>query len=297
MSGLPGHFGLIGARWRPRCQLAYQRSWDGLPRRCLGRARTDDLRRAVTTVGPQRDDMVVTLDGMPARTHASQGEQRSLALALRLVRPSSCLDQRRERTGAAARRRVLRVGRRALRSPAGSSLPAGQALLTTAGYVPPKPSRRWSFGSRTASCCHDVATGIGARSRGSSTGGDVSRWRGPSRDSAVPVRPSCSPCSRDGRTLVGPDVAAHARPLSLRDGVLVHRSRPARPGPLSCAISVLTSWLAASGGRCRGRVGSRSGCWVRPCPDRGRRSSGVPAVVEPLSGKMPHVAFSTAYRG
>lgn len=36
-------------------------------------------------MGPHRDDVVVVLDGRPARTHASQGEQRSLALALRLA--------------------------------------------------------------------------------------------------------------------------------------------------------------------------------------------------------------------
>ena len=47
--------------------------------------RDDDLRRGITLVGPHRDDVVVTLDGLPSRTHASQGEQRCLALALRLA--------------------------------------------------------------------------------------------------------------------------------------------------------------------------------------------------------------------
>lgn len=47
-------------------------------------ARRDDIRRGVSTVGPHRDDVEITLAGMPARTHASQGEQRCLALALRL---------------------------------------------------------------------------------------------------------------------------------------------------------------------------------------------------------------------
>ena len=51
----------------------------------LRRVRDDDLRRGMTTTGPQRDDVLLTLDGMPARTHASQGEQRSVALALRLA--------------------------------------------------------------------------------------------------------------------------------------------------------------------------------------------------------------------
>ena len=50
----------------------------------LEASREDDLRRGVTLVGPQRDDVVIGLAGMPARTHASQGEQRTLALALRL---------------------------------------------------------------------------------------------------------------------------------------------------------------------------------------------------------------------
>jgi DNA replication and repair protein RecF len=39
----------------------------------------------VTTVGPHRDDILVSLDDMPSRTHASQGEQRSIALVLRLA--------------------------------------------------------------------------------------------------------------------------------------------------------------------------------------------------------------------
>jgi DNA replication and repair protein RecF len=51
----------------------------------LEASRTDDVRRGVTTVGPHRDDIAVRLASMPSRTHASQGEQRTLALALRLA--------------------------------------------------------------------------------------------------------------------------------------------------------------------------------------------------------------------
>ena len=51
----------------------------------LAAARTDEVRRQVCLVGPHRDDLDVVLDGLPARTHASQGEQRTLALALRLA--------------------------------------------------------------------------------------------------------------------------------------------------------------------------------------------------------------------
>ena len=66
--------------------LAYESTWSpGGLKDALGQARGEDLRRGVTTVGPHRDDVSVVLDGRPARTHASQGEQRSLALALRLA--------------------------------------------------------------------------------------------------------------------------------------------------------------------------------------------------------------------
>jgi DNA replication and repair protein RecF len=48
-------------------------------------ARREELRRGQTLVGPHRDDLGLEIDGLPARTHRSQGEQRSLALALRLA--------------------------------------------------------------------------------------------------------------------------------------------------------------------------------------------------------------------
>ena len=48
-------------------------------------ARPDELRRGITLVGPHRDEVLVELNRLPARTHSSQGEQRSLALALRLA--------------------------------------------------------------------------------------------------------------------------------------------------------------------------------------------------------------------
>lgn len=51
----------------------------------LAKARPRDLERGVTTVGPHRDDLEVRLDGADARLYASQGEQRSLALSLRMA--------------------------------------------------------------------------------------------------------------------------------------------------------------------------------------------------------------------
>lgn len=51
----------------------------------LSANRSSDLARGVTTSGPHRDEISLSIDGMPARTHASQGEQRTLALSLRMA--------------------------------------------------------------------------------------------------------------------------------------------------------------------------------------------------------------------
>lgn len=48
------------------------------------RRRLDSIRGAAT-FGPQRDDLLIFLDGRSARTHASQGQQRLLTLALKLA--------------------------------------------------------------------------------------------------------------------------------------------------------------------------------------------------------------------
>lgn len=51
----------------------------------LRAALTSDLRRRVTTRGPHRDDLEIAIAGHAARTHASQGQQKSAALAMKLA--------------------------------------------------------------------------------------------------------------------------------------------------------------------------------------------------------------------
>jgi len=51
----------------------------------IGRRRRDELDRGVTLVGPHRDEMVISLGGLPAKGYASHGESWSIALALRLA--------------------------------------------------------------------------------------------------------------------------------------------------------------------------------------------------------------------
>ncbi|HUY64034.1 MAG TPA: DNA replication and repair protein RecF, partial [Acidimicrobiales bacterium] len=111
--------------------LRYRRSWAGDLEEALQAARSDDLRRQATTVGPHRDELDIAVARRPARTHASQGEQRSAALALRLavhqlatadhgVPPVLLLDDVFSELD--ARRSAALV----------EQLPAGQVLLTTA---------------------------------------------------------------------------------------------------------------------------------------------------------------------
>jgi DNA replication and repair protein RecF len=115
--------------------LRYVRSWDGDLLDALAASRKDDLRRGVTTVGPHRDDLLLEIDGREARTHASQGEQRCLALALRLgvhqlirsrtsLIPTLLLDDVFSELDPARSRALV------------AELPAGQSILTTAAPLP-----------------------------------------------------------------------------------------------------------------------------------------------------------------
>lgn len=117
--------------------LHYEPAWrtSGLAT-ALRDVRPTDLRRGVSTVGPHRDELTLSIAGLPSRTHASQGEQRSLALALRLAGHRLVT----ERTGSAP---VLVLDDVLSELDDGRStallghLPAGQVIITTASELPP----------------------------------------------------------------------------------------------------------------------------------------------------------------
>jgi DNA replication and repair protein RecF len=54
-------------------------------RQALQRLRRSELDRGVTLAGPHRDDLVLTLNNLPARGYASHGESWSFALSLKLA--------------------------------------------------------------------------------------------------------------------------------------------------------------------------------------------------------------------
>jgi len=107
-----------------------------LLRNALEQRRRAELDRGITLVGPHRDELRLTIDALDARYQASQGEQRTLALALRLAGHLVVRDV----AGAApvlllddvfseldAQRAAALV----------QNLPPGQTLLTTASELPP----------------------------------------------------------------------------------------------------------------------------------------------------------------
>lgn len=54
-------------------------------RRALESCRAEDQRRGTTQVGPHRDDLQLTLNGVDARTFGSRGQHHTVALSLRLA--------------------------------------------------------------------------------------------------------------------------------------------------------------------------------------------------------------------
>jgi DNA replication and repair protein RecF len=121
---------------RGAVSAAYDAPWraEGLAA-ALADARVEELRRGVCLVGPHRDELSLRINAMPARTHASQGEQRSMALALRLAAhrlvaealdevPVLLLDDVFSELDPGRTEALLH------------HLPPGQAVLTTAGPLP-----------------------------------------------------------------------------------------------------------------------------------------------------------------
>lgn len=51
----------------------------------LARRREEEVQRGLTLAGPHRDDLELLIDGRPARSAASQGQQRSIVLAVKLA--------------------------------------------------------------------------------------------------------------------------------------------------------------------------------------------------------------------
>jgi len=135
-------------RYLPKLDAAEEATaadWTTVIRDGLRARRADELARGTTLVGPHRDDIELTISGLPARTHASQGEAWLGALALVLgmhdavaervgIRPVLLLDDAFSQLDPERRERL------------GSALPAGSQLIATASDVRELPaSQPWSL--------------------------------------------------------------------------------------------------------------------------------------------------------
>lgn len=121
---------------RSALKLRYNRSWTGSLADALAAARPEDLRRQHSTTGPHRDDLAIELDGRPARTEASQGEQRSIALSLRLAAHLLATADRGHPPVLLLDDVFSELDHRRAQSLV-EQLPPGQVLLTTAVDPPP----------------------------------------------------------------------------------------------------------------------------------------------------------------
>ncbi len=114
----------------------YRRSWDSDDMATdVAERRAGDLARSTTSTGPHRDEVGLRINDFDSRTEASQGEQRTLALALRFAghelvtehvgeAPLLLLDDVLSELDADRATALL------------SNLPAGQTVITSATELP-----------------------------------------------------------------------------------------------------------------------------------------------------------------
>ena len=78
----------LGVTYKPNLETKASDSEEDIVARfskALASRRETDLARATTTVGPHRDDIALTVNGLSAREFASQGQQRTVAISLKLA--------------------------------------------------------------------------------------------------------------------------------------------------------------------------------------------------------------------
>ena len=111
--------------------------------RATAAARDEDLDRRTTTVGPHRDEVALLAQGRDLRTRASQGEQRTVALALRLA-AFDLLAERRRSAPVLVLDDVFSELDGERRARLVERLPRGQVFISTAhGEDVPAGGLRW----------------------------------------------------------------------------------------------------------------------------------------------------------
>ena len=242
-------------------RLVYEPSFEGELGEALERHATDDLRRAVTTVGPHRDDVAITSAGLDARTRLSQGRQRCVTLALRLASHQAV-------TAASGTPPVLLLDDafseldERTNQALFAELPDGQAILTTAGPLPrdAKPA-----------ALVEMAFGVDSVTPGTGSGHPPDpRPFGRSLDAylaseGLGAMRTLAEVQRLWPEVVGEEVAAHCVPRSLEGSELVVAvDHPSRVTELAFSAATICQRLSDQLGyraveRVKGRVDGRFG--------------------------------------
>ena len=188
-------------------------------RAALESRRRAEIDRGTTLAGPHRDEWRLRLGGLESRTHASQGEQRTLALALRLGGHQLCA----ELTGTPP---VLLLDDvfseldESRSSALTAHLTEGQTLITTAGHVPDGVHADRVFhveaGASPAPCPNGTAAreddAAAATERSTTRSRSATRSRRCAPSSGCRAGDVLSTLDRRWSEIVGDDVAAHAQP-------------------------------------------------------------------------------------
>jgi DNA replication and repair protein RecF len=69
----------------PSCGSGGESGGEAAFQAALERRSAEEVRRGATLVGPHRDDLAFTLTGLPVQTYASQGQQKTFLVALKIA--------------------------------------------------------------------------------------------------------------------------------------------------------------------------------------------------------------------
>lgn len=115
-------------RYRGRSDLADPAAWSG----ALAEALPRDRARGTTTIGPQRDELILEIGGRPAREFGSTGQQRSAAIALKLLEIDTLREARGTEPALVLDDVFAELDRERQRRLAARLAPAGRQVFVTA---------------------------------------------------------------------------------------------------------------------------------------------------------------------
>ena len=176
------------------------------------------------------------LNGLDARSHASQGEQRTLALALRLAGHRLVADDHRRATRCSSSTTCSASSTRRGRPRWSRTCPRPRRCSRPPGVVPPGIDAERQLDGRTRARSSTVSRRDERRATSRCRADRRRARRDPARVRHGRARRRSTRSTAAWAELVGAALAAHRRPQTVRGGRAGGRSRTPRRGPASSAI-------------------------------------------------------------